>query len=250
MLGETWIESRDPAKAISSPREGRPCRSEPAPGARHARARLRRGGADRARRPSPRGRPPDGRGRQRAPPAGPRVPRDGPGRGRDQDPGRLPGAPQGQQGPASRPTRRSSRSRRPSLAARGGTMRALGPTSIVSSLLAAAVANSGAVRGRRGVRARAAVVTLAGRRRARRPATGLRAQRARARGSLRERRAALPSRAPAPRVGAGVPRLLSPDGPRLPGRSRRRSRHGPAVRHGSGALPCGRRPETGTSRPA
>ena len=116
-------------------------------------------------------------------------------------------------------------------------MRAHGrPQTIAPWLLAAAVA-ARAVRRRRGLRARAAVDAVAGRRGAGRAPPGVRARRPGAGGALRERRAPLPSRAPATRAHAGLPPLLSPHRARLPGRSRRRPRHRDPLRHGPGPLP-------------
>ena len=113
LLGEAWLESKEPSKAIPSPREGGSRGPEAPPRPGRPGPRVRRGRTGRARRPSPGGRPADGRGRQPALPARPRVPRDRPGRRGDPDPRGLPGDPPGERGPAEERRKRSSRSRRP-----------------------------------------------------------------------------------------------------------------------------------------
>ena len=100
LLGESWLESKEPSKAVPSLEKA--VREDPKLLRARARPgpRVRRGRTGRARHPSPRGRPGDGRGRQPALPAGPRVSRDRPGRPGDPDPRGLPGAPSLERGPA------------------------------------------------------------------------------------------------------------------------------------------------------
>ena len=113
LLGEAWVESKEPSKAVPSPREGRSRRPEAPSGPRTPGPRVRRDRTGRARRPSPGGGAPERRGRQHPLPAGPRVSRERPGRPGDPDPRGLPGTPPLERGPAARARKRSSRSRRP-----------------------------------------------------------------------------------------------------------------------------------------